>query len=531
MSGEREERVPLIELCGIRKHYGGSGGTPAVEVLHGIDLKIDAGEFVALVGQSGSGKSTLMHILGCLDRPSSGQYRFAGRDIGGMSPDELASLRRSAFGFVFQGYHLIRALDASHNVQVPAVYAGMAPEQRQQRAQALLARLGLGERAGYTPHQLSGGQQQRVSIARALMNGGQVILADEPTGALDSGSGKEVMALLRELADAGHTVILITHDPKVAAQARRVLRIHDGRIVEDTGQGCENKGDETPSAAPTRQEGGTEHGASLRADVREALTGTWRTLWISRFRTLLTLLGIVIGVASVIVLMAVGLGSSERTLANLAAFGSTHRVMIWPDNDPVTGKWGQLSVQDVEVVRTVPNVEAVVPFNPRTGNLVADEHRFTTWVLATGADAYRVFNLKMATGRYLTEKDETELAPVVVLGIRTRERLFPDPAVNPVGRYLQINRMPFQVVGVLQETGDDEEDHTAMVPFATGAQRLWGSPYAGGIQLRVSDLTQVDQTVASIEQVLEQARQTQDFRCTPMRCRCARRTRPAASRG
>ena len=181
-----KKALPLIELITLRKSYGGRDDEPAVEILHGIDLTIRAGEFVALVGASGSGKSTLMHLLGCLDRPTSGTYRFAGRDVSALSDDELAWLRREAFGFVFQGYHLIRTLDALHNVQVPAVYAGVPPEERAERASILLERLGLAERYGHRPHQLSGGQQQRVSIARALMNGGQVILADEPTGALDN---------------------------------------------------------------------------------------------------------------------------------------------------------------------------------------------------------------------------------------------------------------------------------------------------------------------------------------------------------
>jgi macrolide transport system ATP-binding/permease protein len=240
--------APLIDLVDIRKSYGGGEGEPRVEILHGVSLTINAGEFVALVGASGSGKSTLMHLLGCLDRPTSGTYRFTGCDIAAFSADELAWLRREAFGFVFQGYHLIRSLDARHNVQVPAVYAGTPSGLRLDRAAALLARLGLAERAGHRPGQLSGGQQQRVSIARALMNGGHVILADEPTGALDTRSGAEVMALLRELADAGHTVILITHDPQVAAQAGRVIRISDGRVVaaETTGdesRHCEARGD------------------------------------------------------------------------------------------------------------------------------------------------------------------------------------------------------------------------------------------------------------------------------------------------
>jgi len=236
---------PLIELQGIRKSYGGRGGrggkeagagSPATTVLHGISLRLYAGEFVAVVGASGSGKSTLMHILGCLDRPSAGRYLFDGQDVASVDADALAWLRREAFGFVFQGYHLVPSESARENTEIPALYAGMPEAERRARATALLERLDMGARLDHRPHQLSGGQQQRVAIARALMNGGRIILADEPTGALDSKSGAEVMALLHELADAGHTIILITHDRSVAAQARRIIEIRDGRIVADSGE-------------------------------------------------------------------------------------------------------------------------------------------------------------------------------------------------------------------------------------------------------------------------------------------------------
>ena len=223
--------VPLIELQDIRKSYGPPAGEstgaaesaespPPAMVLRGISLKLFAGEFVAIVGASGSGKSTLMHILGCLDRPSSGRYLFEGEDVAGFDADALAWLRREAFGFVFQGYHLVPTESARENVEIPALYAGMPEAERRVRATALLERLAMGARLDHRPSQLSGGQQQRVAIARALMNGGRIILADEPTGALDSQSGAEVMKLLNELADAGHTVILITHDRGVAAQAQ-----------------------------------------------------------------------------------------------------------------------------------------------------------------------------------------------------------------------------------------------------------------------------------------------------------------------
>src|SRR5690606_7418785 len=202
-------------------------------VLKDIDLDIRSGEMVAIVGASGSGKSTLMNILGCLDRPTAGTYQVAGRDTGRMLPDELAEQRRGHFGFIFQRYHLLGDLDATGNVEIPAIYAGVPRERRRERASALLDRLGLADRTGHRPGQLSGGQQQRVSIARALMNGGEVILADEPTGALDTHSGEEVLAILRELHAEGHTIILVTHDMHVAEHAQRIIEISDGVIVDD----------------------------------------------------------------------------------------------------------------------------------------------------------------------------------------------------------------------------------------------------------------------------------------------------------
>ncbi|HET6520042.1 MAG TPA: ABC transporter ATP-binding protein, partial [Geminicoccaceae bacterium] len=231
--GEAAAAAPLIELQNVTKTYG--AGAVAVEVLRGVSLRIHAGEFVAIMGASGSGKSTLMHILGCLDRPTGGRYLFAGEDVSGLDPDRRALLRRDAFGFVFQQYHLLPTATAAENVEVPAVYAGAPHRERLARARRLLTELGLGDRLGHRPGELSGGQQQRVSIARALMNGGPVILADEPTGALDSRSGREVMALLGELNAAGHTVIVITHDADVAGQAGRRIQIADGAIVSDEG--------------------------------------------------------------------------------------------------------------------------------------------------------------------------------------------------------------------------------------------------------------------------------------------------------
>src|ERR1051325_9526322 len=224
----------ILELTDVHKHY--QNGDTTVRALDGVSLSIKSGEFVAIMGQSGSGKSTLMNIIGCLDRPTSGSYRVLGREAANLSPDELAALRRETFGFVFQRYNLLATATAGENVQIPSVYAGLPKNKRAAHAHALLAQLGLGDRTDHRPSELSGGQQQRVAIARALVNDPPVILADEPTGALDSRSGEEVLALLKALHAEGRTIILITHAENVAQHAGRIVRIQDGRILEDSGR-------------------------------------------------------------------------------------------------------------------------------------------------------------------------------------------------------------------------------------------------------------------------------------------------------
>lgn len=222
---------PLVELKDIYKIY--QMGDTEVRALDGISLTIEKGEFVAIIGKSGSGKSTCMNIIGCLDVATSGTYRLNGKDISHYSDDELAEVRNKMLGFIFQQYNLLPKLSILENVALPLLYAGMSDAEQNERALASLDRVGLKEKAKNVPSQLSGGQQQRVSIARALAGDPSVILADEPTGALDSKTGRDVMNFLRQLHEEGNTIVLITHDNSIAAQAQRVVRITDGRIVYD----------------------------------------------------------------------------------------------------------------------------------------------------------------------------------------------------------------------------------------------------------------------------------------------------------
>ncbi|MBV7537332.1 MacB family efflux pump subunit [Duganella sp. sic0402] len=503
---------PLIALRGIRKRYGGNDGAPAIEVLRGVDLEIRAGEFVAIVGASGSGKSTLMNMLGCLDRPSEGGYRFAGKDVAGMDADELAWLRREAFGFVFQGYHLIATESARENVEVPALYAGMPAAERHARAVMLLERLGLGDRLDNRPSQMSGGQQQRVSIARALMNGGRIILADEPTGALDSKSGAEVMTLLGELADAGHTIILITHDRKVAAQARRVIEVSDGQVVADSG-----------ADAPAVARGALppldlsrakyDSGASLWSELADAARAAWRVLWINRFRTGLTLLGIVIGVASVIVMLAIGLGTRQQVMAQLGAFGSNLLYMSSRgESSRIPGR--SITLGDLEALADVPGVAHVLP--NVTGNKVIRHGNIDvqTYVRGTGAELPRIQTWPVARGGFFTAEDEHDMATVAVLGSRLAEKLMPDVA-NPVGQTILIGNVPFQVLGVMSAkgalTGEQDQDDVLLLPFSTAGIRVFGQREPTYTVLAAADVSRVAEVEQAIDEVLFERHRIRDY--------------------
>lgn len=511
--------TPLIELVDIRKSFGGVG-SPKVEILHGISLRIHPGEFVAIVGASGSGKSTLMNILGCLDRPTSGCYRFAGKNVAELGSDELAWLRREAFGFVFQGYHLIPSGSARENVEMPAIYAGIAASERHARASALLGRLGLASRAGNRPQQLSGGQQQRVSIARALMNGGHIILADEPTGALDSHSGSEVMALLDELASQGHVIILITHDRNVAARAQRVIEIRDGVVISDsaTGQPPVDPG-RGLQADQLRQH--LDRGAALRGawqgELREALQAAWRVMWVNRFRTALTLLGIVIGVASVVVMLAVGEGSKRQVMAQMAAFGSN---ILYLNGKPASlgEQAGTITLDDVAAIGQLPQVRHVMPVLGEKMMVRYGNHSQRFYVGGNNTRFPEIFNWPAVHGSFFTESDEASAAAVAVIGQKVREQIL-DPGRDPLGQYLLIGNVPFQVVGILAgkgaSSGDQDSDGRIVVPYSAAAIRLFGQRDPDYIAVAALDSTRVDETEAAIDQLLRQRHNgRQDFELT-----------------
>jgi len=511
-----EIAIPLIELRKIHRIFKTDGGVE-VHALRGIDLKIYPGEFLAIVGQSGSGKSTLMNILGCLDRPTDGTYLFAGRDIRSFDADGLAWLRREAFGFVFQSYNLLGTATAEENVEVPAVYAGLSHKERRVRGEALLTSLGLGERLDHRPTQLSGGQQQRVSIARAMMNGGQVILADEPTGALDSQSGVEVMALLESLAREGHTVILITHDSDVAAHADRIIEFRDGEIVSDSGpaEGVVDpaKNRELRDLFLSRKI------TSPLAGVGEAIRMALRSLKANIFRTILTLLGIVIGVASVVAMLAIGEGARQDIVDRISQIG-TNRLTLQPAR--IAGQRrsipSTLTLEDAEAIsEDLPNILGTLPQLQGSYTIRYQRQDYSTSVTAITDNMPEMNNWPLARGVFFTKEDSTNYTPVAVLGSTVASEIFPG-GEDPLGEYILISNIPFQVIGVLTSKGGSggfgggDQDDVVFVPFKTGALRLMGQSFANNISVFVDDIDQIEQTEKNLIEYMIARHGSEDFR-------------------
>jgi macrolide transport system ATP-binding/permease protein len=497
---------PLLRLIDVSRHF--VSGDYVVRALDQVTLTIWPGEFIAIMGQSGSGKSTLMNIIGCLDRTSGGRYEVQGRDVSALDADQLAALRRDTFGFVFQRYNLLNTATAEENVEIPAIYAGIGKSGRMRQARALLEQLGLSDRIDHRPSQLSGGQQQRVAIARALMNDPPIILADEPTGALDSRSGEDVMNLLKELHAAGRTVILITHDEKVAANAQRILRIHDGRLVDGADR---SPADAATPSRPASMPGGSGMFAGLGESAKMAV----RALRANLFRTALTLLGIVIGVASVITMMAVGSGSKEKVLQRIGAMG-TNIVNVRPGAPGIRGGGDivTLVVEDALAIQQVDNVEYVLPergsrYTARVGNI-----DYSTSVQGTWPAMPQVRDWPIEAGGFFTERDLRSYAPVAVLGQTTQSKLFPG-GEDPIGRFVLIKNVPFEIVGTLSSKGSSmfgtDQDDSIYIPLSTGLMRVFGKTYLNGITVRVEDVTRIEETEAALTDLLKSRHRTEDF--------------------
>ncbi|HDO0922100.1 TPA: MacB family efflux pump subunit [Aeromonas salmonicida] len=497
---------PLIQLKGIERRY--QSGEQEVTVLHPLDLTIEAGEMIAIVGASGSGKSTLMNLLGCLDSPSAGQYLFRGQDTATLDALSLARLRCHHFGFIFQRYHLLPHLNAAANVEIPAVYAGTSRPDRQARSNALLARLGLSDRSHHTPGQLSGGQQQRVSIARALANGGEVILADEPTGALDSQSGKEVMAILKELHAQGHTIILVTHDMAVASHADRIITLRDGRVLEDSGKPATTTA-RLPAASPAARASGNDWDR-----YREAGRMALHAMLAHRMRTFLTMLGIIIGIAAVVSVVALGQGARAKVVDQINAMG-TNTIDIFPGKD-----WGDekaasiqtLNKRDLDALLGQPYLEGASPQIASSGQLRYRNKTSSGSIVGVGSDFFRVKGMKLTSGRLFDERDIQNRAAVAVVDGKTIESLLGKE--DPVGQVVLVGTLPVRIIGVVEEEtgfGRSSQSVNVWLPYSAVMSRLISQNHFSQLTIRVKDGVQPALAEQAAIELLTQRHGVKDF--------------------
>lgn len=501
----------IITLEAVNKYYG--QGANRIHVLKDISFAVEDGDFVAIIGQSGSGKSTLMNIIGCLDTQSSGVCRIAGADTASLLPDQLADLRGRFIGFIFQRYNLLPSLSAAENTALPAVYAGLGGRQRLERAARLLAGLGLADKTANLPAELSGGQQQRVSIARALMNGGRIILADEPTGALDSKSGENVMEILKGLNRQGHTIVVVTHDHGVAAHANRVVEILDGRIVAD------QRNREQAAVPP-----GAGHRSGRRSSLlsnkldqcREAFRMSVQAILAHKMRSLLTMLGIVIGIASVVSVVALGNGSQQKIIEDINSMGSNTIDIMRGEGfgDRHAGRIHTLTVADADILGRQPYVAAVTPNTSNSGDLVFGNVTVTATLNGVGEQYFDVRSLEIEQGRFFTKDDVKATAGYTVIDHNTYSRLF-QPGENVVGRVIMFRQKPLTIIGVLKRQdrsfGPGLDSLEIYAPYTTVMRRITGARFINSITVRAEDHVIPLMAEKKIIELLTARHKKQDF--------------------
>ena len=489
----------MIELSGIKKSYQ-MGPHSSLEILKGFDLRIEDGEFVAIMGPSGSGKSTLMNIIGLLDVPTGGSYKFNTVETSKMNEDELAVLRRQEIGFIFQQFNLLSRMSAAENVALPLLYSKRG--EGFERAHQLLADVGLADRTDHRPNELSGGQQQRVAIARALINSPRMILADEPTGNLDSRSEKEIMSILKKLNASGITVVIVTHEEEIGQQAKRLIRMRDGNILSD--EKIENY---TPAEKPP-----AETAATKKNHVQDFLVyfnQGFKTLLANKVRTVLSMLGVLIGVAAVVTILALGKGAETEIKKNLESLG-TNLLMVRPGSVRIagvaqsSGAANRLLYSDVleikEKIDLVKHVSAII--NDRA-QVTFESNNWNTSVQGNSAAWADMHSSQPAIGRFFTEEEDVQRARVAVIGATVQKELFGNK--NSIGEMIKINKVIFQVVGVLPEKGASgwrDQDDTVIIPLLTAMRRLLGETQVDYIEVAVDKPENMDQVQESILSVL-----------------------------
>ena len=495
----------MIELKNICKVF--QNGDERALVLKNINLEIKQGEFVAIIGQSGSGKSTLMNILGCLDTPSSGTYTLDGKDISHFSKDELSELRLKKFGFIFQRYNLIPASNATENVALPGIYAGTKKFERTQRAKELLSKLGLGDKTDFMPNHLSGGQQQRVSIARALMNGGDILLCDEPTGALDSASGQTVMQIIKELNQAGHTIIMVTHDKQIASWASRVIEISDGRIISD------NKTEQNLNKLNKPKSEHASDLSRLKDRFFESFNMSISAIKAHKLRSFLTMLGIIIGISSVICVVALARGSQENILEGINKMGVS-TITIFPGRgfgDRGSAKRKNFSIEDINILESLEFVDNAMPRTRSSGTLIYANTSSGASVHAGTEMILKISSVELKSGRNFTKDDIQNSASVIIIDENTQKTFFKDS--DPLGKIMIFNKRPFMVIGVgkRDEGAFSDGSLSIYMPYTTLANKVTGSHKIRSIVVSIAPGVNSQLAEHAISEILKIRRGGTDF--------------------
>ena len=498
----------MIHLENITKSF--ANGSEQMLALKGVSLHIEAGEFIAIVGQSGSGKSTLMNIIGCLDTLTSGSYKLGGKDITHFSPDELSELRLKKFGFIFQRYNLISANNALENVALPAIYAGSHKDERTARALELLDMLGLKGKEYQNPNKLSGGQQQRVSIARALMNGGEILLCDEPTGALDSASGEMVLKILKELNAKGHTIIMVTHDKGIASHANRIIEIKDGQII------CDEKKDAKLAKLEPPKLTYSNNLSALKAELSESFAMSIGAIKAHKLRSFLTMLGIIIGITSVICVVALAKGSQESIIESINKIG-TSTIQINSGRGPGdrnSAKVKRFNVDDAKMLEELDFIDYASPIMTTGAELIYANKSSTGLARAGNEKILQISGVELESGRNFTKEDVLNSASVMIIDQNTKKEFFSSLKDDEViGQNIIFAGHPFSIIGIAKKDEGPFGDTTLSVylPYTTVTNRLTGDYNLRQIIVSIKNNINSQLAEQAISDILLARRGARDF--------------------
>ncbi|MDR0761856.1 MAG: MacB family efflux pump subunit [Campylobacteraceae bacterium] len=499
----------MIELKNINRSF--TLGSNEIYALKNINLSIDKGDFVAIMGQSGSGKSTLMNILGCLDSSTSGSYKIEGIEVADMDKDAKAELRCKTFGFIFQRYNLLSTLSAFENIALPCIYYGLDSKTRAQKSEKLLKDLGILDRSENRPNELSGGQQQRVSIARALINGGKIILADEPTGALDSKSGEMVMDIIKDLHKKGHTIILVTHDRHIASYANRVIELKDGEIVSDT-----RKSSEIYSAKEVKQTQKSGSFNYLLYQFYESFKMSLKAIRTHKMRSLLTMLGIIIGIASVVSVVALGNGSKDKIMTDMNSVVGANTVIILPGQgmgDKEAGKVKTLKISDINTLAKLNFVDSVSPNIASEGLAVYKNKSLFASLNGVSAEFLDVNNKKLQSGRSFSASDIKNAEAVAIIDQNMQKEFF--GSSDSIGKIIIFKKQPLRIIGVIAKEdnsfGPPDTSLQIYTPYTTAMYKILGNQDIAGVNVKINSSVNSHLAEENLIKVLTSIHGKKDF--------------------